>query len=324
MTEHDGRDALSPNAETARMIGVLITFRRPAALAEHLDLLAGQTRHLDHLIVVDNGGTPEIESTFASRRDVAESYEYLATEDNLGPAGGIARGLTRVLEIAADDDWVVLLDDDDPPRRPDLLGCLYDFAHAQLVEHPRLAMVGTTGARFDLRRGRTIRLRDEELSGVVPVDYVAGGQLPLIRVSALREVGVFDERFFFSFDDLDFGLRVRDQGYRAFVDGSIAYWARARAGRLQADGGPRRNAAAAAPWRRYYSLRNLVYLLRVRRHRVAALRVSVGGLLKISVIAALHPRDAGGYLRFTVKAITDGWSGRLGRRVAPVVRDLAP
>ena len=51
-------------------------------------------------------------------------------------------------------------------------------------------------------------LRDDELSGVVPVVYVAGGQLPVIRVGVLREVGVFDERFFFSFDDLDFGLRL--------------------------------------------------------------------------------------------------------------------
>jgi GT2 family glycosyltransferase len=229
-----------------------------------------------------------------------------------------------VLEIAGDDDWVVLLDDDDPPRRSDLLECLYDFARTQRAEHPQLAMVGTTGARFDLRRGRAIRLRDEELSGVVPVDYVAGGQLPLIRVSALREVGVFDERFFFSFDDLDFGLRLRDHGYRAFVDGSIAYWARARAGRLQADGGVPRNAAGAAPWRRYYSLRNLVYLLRVRRHRAAALRVSVAGLLKTLVIAVLHPRVAAAYLRFAAKAVADGWSGRLGRRVAPVVRDSTP
>lgn len=186
-------------------------------------------------------------------------------------------------------------------------------------------MVGKTGARFDLRRGRAIRLRDDELSGVVPVDYVAGGQLPLIRVGALREVGVFDERFFFGFDDLDFSLRLRDNGYRAFVEGSIAHWARALAGRLEADGGARRNTSAAAPWRRYYSLRNLVYLLRVRGHRAAALRVSVtDGILKTLVISVRQPRIAGAHLRFTAKAITDGWSGRLGRRVAPIVRDRTP
>jgi rhamnopyranosyl-N-acetylglucosaminyl-diphospho-decaprenol beta-1,3/1,4-galactofuranosyltransferase len=322
MTEPEAPSAPTPNADSPRLFGVLVTFRRPAALAEHLELLARQTRRVDHLVVVDNGGTPEIEHAVAARPDAAASFEYLATNDNLGPAGGIARGLTRVLEIAADEDWVVLLDDDNPPRRDDLLGFLYELALAERSRQPSLAMVGKTGARFDLRRGRAIRLRDDELSGVVPVDYVAGGQLPLIHVDALREVGVFDERFFFSFDDLDFGLRLREYGYRAVVDGSVAHWARARAGRLDADGGVPRNAHFAAPWRRYYSLRNLVYLLRVRGYRGAALRVSItDGLVKALLIGVRQPRTAWAHLRFTAKAIADGWAGRLGRRVAPVVRD---
>jgi glycosyltransferase involved in cell wall biosynthesis len=321
MTEPEGRSAPTPNAGTQKMFGVLITFRRPAALAQHLDLLARQTRRVDHLVVVDNGGTPEVEGEIAARPDAAPSYEYRAMAENLGPAGGIAHGLQRVLEIGGDDDWVVLLDDDNPPRRDDLLGCLYSFARAQRAARPELAMVGKTGANFDLHRGRAVRLRDDELAGVVPVVYVAGGQLPLIRVGALRAVGVFDERFFFSFDDLDFGLRLREHGYRAVVDGSIAHWARARAGRLDADGGVPRAGHAVPPWRRYYSLRNLVYLLCVRGHRGAALRVSIGdGVLKTFVIAARQPRDAPTHLRLTAKAIADGWTGRLGRRVAPVAR----
>jgi glycosyltransferase involved in cell wall biosynthesis len=325
MTDHIAPGAPIPNTDGARLFGVLVTFRRPAALAEHLDLLASQTRRVDHLVVVDNGGTPEIENAIAAHRDSAGSYEYLATNDNLGPAGGIARGLTRVLELAADDDWVVLLDDDNPPRRDDLLAFLVDIAFREHARHPELAMVGKTGANFDLSRGRAIRLRDDELSGVIPVDYVAGGQLPVIRIGALREVGVFDERFFFSFDDLDFGLRLREHGYRAVVEGSVAHWARERAGRLEADGGVPRNTAVAAPWRRYYSLRNLVYLLRVRGHRAAALRVSVSdGLFKALVIGARQPRTATAHLQLTAKAIADGWSGRLGRRVAPIVRGSEP
>ena len=325
MTEHEARTSPTPKTEAAKLFGVLITFRRPAALAEHLDLLRRQTRHVDHLVVVDNGGTPEIQDAIDARPAAFGSYEYLPTGENLGPAGGIARGLTRVLEIAHDDDWVVLFDDDDPPRRDDLLAALYDFALDQLAQRPKLAMVGLTGSNFDLHRGRAVRLRDDELSGVVPVEFVAGGQFPMIRVGPLREVGVFDERLFFSFDDLDFGLRLRDHGYHAVVDGSIAHWARAYFGRLEADGGVPRNAQPAAPWRRYYSLRNLVYLLRSRGRRGAALRVSViDGLVKALVIAVRQPRTGWAYLRFAAKAISDGWSGRLGRRVPPVVRGSTP
>jgi glycosyltransferase involved in cell wall biosynthesis len=319
MTDQASPAARQPNSKNGRLLGVLITYRRPAAVKEHLDFLARQSRKLDHLIVVDNGATPELETELAARSDASPSREYLATKENLGPAGGIGHGLTRVLEIAGDDDWVVLLDDDNPPRRDDLLEVLFSFAAEQHGRAPDVAMIGKTGARFDLRRGRAVRLRDDELTGVVPVDYVAGGQLPFIRVGALREVGVFDERFFFSFDDLDFALRLRDHGYRALVDGSVAHWARARVGRLDTgDGGPKR-AQAAPAWRRYYSLRNLLFILRERGHRGAAVRVSVAdGVLKGLVIALRQPREGWPHIRLTAKAIADGWSGRLGRRVDPV------
>jgi glycosyltransferase involved in cell wall biosynthesis len=315
------------------MFGVLITFRRPAALQEHLDVLARQTRQVDHLIVVDNGAAfpapadgPGIEEQLAARTDAAPSREYLPTPDNLGPAGGISCGLSRVLEIANDDDWVVLLDDDNPPRRDDLLDFLYSFATTQHAEHPELGMVGKTGGRFDLRRGRVIRLRDTELSGPVPVDYVAGGQLPLIRVGALRDVGVFDERFFFSFDDLDFGLRMRDRGYLTLIEGSVAHWARERVGHLDDGARSRPRAPIGAPWRRYYSLRNLIFILRERGQRGAALRVSLEvGVAKAFAIAVRRPREGWSHIRLTAKAIADGWTGRLGRRVdpAPAVESAA-
>ena len=307
------------------MFGVLITFQRPAALSEHLDVLARQTRLVDHLIVVDNGATSSASATgpgpveaLAARPDAAAACEYLPMPENLGPAGGISHGLRRVLDIADDDDWVVLLDDDNPPRRDDLIESLLSFAVLQHAEQPELAMVGKTGGRFDLRRGRVRRLRDDELSGAVPVDYVAGGQLPLIRVGALRKVGVFDERFFFSFDDLDFGLRLRDLGYVALIEGSVAHWARARVGHLGGGARAPRRAPIGAAWRRYYSLRNLVFILRERGHRSAALRVSLqDGVLKALAIAVRRPRSGWPHIRLTAKALADGWTGRLGRRVEP-------
>jgi len=45
------------------------------------------------------------------------------------------------------------------------------------------------------------------------VDYVAVCSA-LIRVAALKNVGLMDERFFFFWDDMDWGLQFKEKGYR--------------------------------------------------------------------------------------------------------------
>ena len=256
---------------------------------------------------------------------MASTCQYESMPDNLGPAGGISRGLTSVLDLADDDDWVVLLDDDNPPRRDDLIEALFDFAIAQAAAHPDLAMVGKTGGRFDARRGRVIRLRDDELVGAIAVDFVAGGQLPFIKVRALRAVGVFDERFFFGFDDLDFGLRLRARGYRVLVEGSVAHWARnasvnsARASPAPRVRGPFPRGGATTP--------SGISCTSCANGDIAdaAVRVSLTtGLGRGFLLAVRHPRQGWAQVRLTIKALRDAWTGRLGRHVDPVtVRESA-
>ncbi len=212
----------------------------------------------------------------------------------------------------------MLLDDDDPPRRDDLLEVLFAFALDQKRADENLAMVGVVGAPFDARRGRIRRLYDDELRGVVSVDYVGGSQLPLVSVSALNEVGVFREDLFFGFDDLEFGLRLRGANKSVLVNGELAFWARESAGRLGRNVGCTRLTRAVASWRRYYSIRNLIFILLIHKDWAAALRVSIiDGFGKSLVLFLRSPRAGHRHLALGVRAVFDGWTGRLGRRVEP-------
>jgi len=200
-----------------------------------------------------------------------------------------------------------------------MLETLLDFAEEQLAERPQLGMVGMIGARFDYSRGRIVRLLDAELHGAVPVDYVAGGQLPFIRMSAVKAVGGFTEDLFFGFDDLDYGLRMRRAGFDVLVHGEMAHTARDDAGRLGDTAGAPRMVEAALPWRRYYSVRNLVYILRSNEQSLAAARVgAVAGIAKSGVMVL---RGDLASARLGVTAVFDGWTGRLGRRVEPVSKE---
>jgi rhamnopyranosyl-N-acetylglucosaminyl-diphospho-decaprenol beta-1,3/1,4-galactofuranosyltransferase len=297
-----------------RLFGVLVTFRRAAQLRSTLAALAEQTRQLDRLVVVDNSPSDESREVV---RTAAPAATYLAATENLGPAGGIALGVERVLDEADDRDWIVVLDDDDPPRWPDVFATLMGFADEMIDRDPRTAAVGMSGARFDRRRGRMVRVPDDRLRGPVPVDYIAGNQFPVYSAAALRVAGGPRSDLFFGFDDLELGLRLADRGFALYASGETWWRSRAASGRL----GPRPGPALrieAPNWRRYYSLRNLVAILRDGRSVRGAVHVSlVVALGKPLASLPLRPRDAFGNLRIGARACYDGWTGRAGRRVEP-------
>jgi glycosyltransferase involved in cell wall biosynthesis len=312
-------DPTTGTAALPTLYGVLVTYCRPDALEYYLDVLGRQTRRVDHLFVVDNAPTDRTRALVDQGRDrgCAGQVTHLAMASNLGPAGGFAEGLRAVLAVADDDDWVVLLDDDDPPPRDDLLEFVFRFACAEHQRDPRVGAAGRVGARFDHRRGRMVRLRDEQLVGTVDVDYIAGNQFPTIRVGAVRAVGPYRDDLFFGFEELEFGLRLRAAGYRVLIDGDFALQARARVNRLGNGFGRPRWSESAAPWRRYYSIRNLLVILRGHGDRRAALTLTATALAKTVVLASRHPRGAREHVGSALHAVIDGWRGRVGCRVPP-------
>src|SRR5262249_15363310 len=156
----------------ARLYGVMVTYRRPTELGSHLSCPGRQTGRLDHVVVIDNDAddrTGAVASLVAEHDDGSGSLTYCRSEANLGPAGGIARGMEWAVERADDDDWIVLLDDDDPPASDDLLERLATLAGdvASEVSGGRVGGIGVIGAPFDRRSGRLRRLADDELQGHV-------------------------------------------------------------------------------------------------------------------------------------------------------------
>jgi glycosyltransferase involved in cell wall biosynthesis len=309
---------LGPEGENGGLFGILVTYRRPAQLSDTLSRLKAQSLCPDRLIVVDNAPSPENEELLR-RRYSREGTEYLGTSANLGPAGGIALGMQRVLEFADDRDWILLLDDDDPPGEPDTVDHLYRFARKSRDADPRTAGVGLLGARFDFGRGRLHRMEDHELEGSVAVDYIGGNAFPTYLTGAVREVGTFASALFWGFDDLEFGLRLRRAGYSMYADGPRWLAGREKGGRLGLHVQP--SLRVAGPnWRRYYTLRNVIYILRTHGHRSAALRVSLlQGLGKPLANLVVDPRASVQSLAMNWKSCRDGWLGRMGLTVEPVM-----
>jgi rhamnopyranosyl-N-acetylglucosaminyl-diphospho-decaprenol beta-1,3/1,4-galactofuranosyltransferase len=302
--------------------GVLVTYRRPLEIAVMLRHLAEQERGLDTLLVIDNdpdeSARDEVMALQAGDRD-GPTVTYLPSGANLGPAGAIALGMRHVLGHAADHDWVLPLDDDNPPSAPDVLAELERMGSRLRAQQSNVGAVGVCGARFAPSRARSIRVTDDELTDVVRSDWIGSGNFPLYSVHAIRAVGVFDEQLFFGFDDLDYGLRLGAAGFGLYVHGGLWHRERTLDGRLGFDATPARTLGEPT-WRRYYSLRNLIYILRKQGHRGGALRLAARGLGKPVYNLPRRPGLAAQHLALNSRAILDAYRGRMGLTVSPVAK----
>jgi glycosyltransferase involved in cell wall biosynthesis len=299
-----------------RLAAFVVTFRRPSLLAETVSSLLSQTRPPDRVLVVDNGASGPAPAEAVVRGLGDGRIVYHPMSENLGPAGAIAYALARLRDEGF--DWILWGDDDDPPRTADTVERLCALLQAE--EAPDLAGVAAVGVRWDWRRGEAQRLSDDELSGPREVDAGGGGQHLLVRSAVLTDSRLPTRELFFGLDDFDFCLRLRRDGYRFLVDGDLMLEYRRLAGRLELEGRPRAvgRARSAAPWRRYYTTRNYIYLMcRTFGRTDLALREATKALGRCAASWAGGPAHGWRFTRCQVAALRDGFLGRLGRTVEP-------
>ncbi|HVQ45016.1 MAG TPA: glycosyltransferase family 2 protein [Candidatus Saccharimonadia bacterium] len=242
-------------------------------LAECLRSLAQQT--LAHrAIVVDNGSVDG--SVELIRREFPD-VEVLEFADNAGFAGGVNRGIRPALRAGA--EYVALLNND-AVAGPEWLERLVHTAKA----NPRAGMVAgkivtqdgkhidSTGDFYSIwgfpyPRGRGEADRGQYDSPGNRRVFAASGGASLYRTAMLREVGLFDERFFAYFEDVDISFRAQLAGWgvayepaaavRHFIGGTSSRMdgGAAKAGTGAPDGHSRPSAFA-----RYHTVKNFSYL----------------------------------------------------------------
>jgi len=186
----------------------------------------------DPILVVDNGsGDGSVEWLRAGLKDV----RVVVTGSNLGFSGGCNAGLRALADGRVE---FALLVNSDVVLRPDAIAVLLQAA----LDHPEAGVlapvllsreepdqIASAGISFHPASGRMRhRAAGRPLSLLQPstphdVDAVSGAVM-LVRTEVLQRVGLLDEKFFFSFEDIDYCLRVRQAGFRILcVPDAIAY-----------------------------------------------------------------------------------------------------
>ena len=209
----DGRDA-------RRVVAVVVTHRRLDPLRASLDVVCGQTRPVDHLVVIDNADEQSV-------RELVESQPvettYIGSRHNLGGAGGFALGMLHALAAGADLVWCA--DDDGRPEGPEVLATLLDCLdrHGLAEVSPVVCdLADPDRLAFPLRRGLVWRRLRSELSAegdggdAAKTDLLPGiASLfngALFTAECLDRVGVPDLRLFIRGDEVEVHRRLVRSG----------------------------------------------------------------------------------------------------------------
>lgn len=221
-----------------KVLIVLINYKTPAltlralrAAIADLDALPGS-----RVCLIDNGsGDGSVAALEAAL--AAEAWggdiDLLVSPTNLGFAGGVNLALRRFLRRPNPPDAVYLLNSDACPA-PGAVAILADF----LAAHPEAGIAGsyihgpdgethdtafrfpTAASQFEetLGIGVVSRLLDHwVVSKPVPtettrVDWLAGASM-MIRREVFDAIGLYDENFFFYYEETDFCLRAARAGF---------------------------------------------------------------------------------------------------------------
>ena len=195
-------------AET--VCAVVVTHRRPDELAKSLDIVSAQSRRPDHLIVIDNDADDRVRDIVAGQ---PIPTTYLASQRNLGGAGGFALGMLHALALGA--DWVWLADDDGRPQDSEVLETLLRCAerHGLAEVSPMVCnLEQPERLAFPLRRGLAWRRLASELrtdgNGDLLPDIASLFNGALFRASTIEAVGVPDLRLFIRGDETEVHRRL--------------------------------------------------------------------------------------------------------------------
>lgn len=194
---------------------VIVTLNGRDILANCLDGLRRQDYPAIEIIVVDNASDEDIAGLVAVR---APGATVIRLPSNAGFAGGNNAGMR-----AARGVYVALINNDAVPE-PGWLRAMVDAAEAnsRLGAVASVVVDGNAPAILDSRGvGVAIdgmsRQADQGLPVGAPIGstdlLAASGCACLLRAAALREAGLFDERFFAYCEDTDLCLRIRRAGW---------------------------------------------------------------------------------------------------------------
>lgn len=242
---------------------VIVTYNRLSLLKECITAVKAQTSPVHRIYVIDNNST---DGTFEFLENFAldSQVKVISLTENIGGAGGFARGIKEA--VIAGADWVWVMDDDTIPYDDALEKMLRAIDLTQDVGYVCSKVLWTDGTPHRMNvPGYFIGKQKETLNnafsnGDTPAFLIQHASFVslLINGGAVKRVGLPISEFFIWGDDIEYTMRISSSGYIGFyVDNSIVLHKTPTNYQPYPDTAP-----ANTAWKFYYHARNTTYLKR--------------------------------------------------------------
>jgi len=185
-------------------------------LLKTIDNLREQTFPPELILIIDNSISRKTEILL--KKQSLNNLEYIRVGYNSGPAGASKIGLEKLTELGY--DWIYWGDDDNTPRDNSVFENLFEGIKELQDKRVNLGIFGGKGGHFNKFNGRIQSLSNKELkeSKYVEVDSVPGGHTMLVNSEVIKAGALPDEKLFFGFEEFDFCLKVKNKGFKNYVD----------------------------------------------------------------------------------------------------------
>lgn len=211
------------------VFAVTVNWNRPKETCACIDSLLNQNNFHLQIVIVDNGSSDN-SVEFIRARYQTDSIHLIESSTNTGFAGGYNAGMRHALECGAD---FILIINNDAEAEPDMGHRLLSGMEEKIgVVAPaifysdaprRLWSSGGTISPI-LLEPKDAHSRKKPLPAVQVRRTFLSGCALLFRRQVLEQVGLFDERFFVYYEDLDLCMRMQQAGIKmALVPGAVVY-----------------------------------------------------------------------------------------------------
>ena len=292
----------------------IITYNRPDILQHTIYRIGEQSVSPSTILIVNNGDAIP-NSLHSSLPGI--SIEQCKMQSNVGPSGAANFALTTLNSRGF--QWIQWIDDDDPPRVKDLNERL--FMYLEKLKSQKIGIIAPVGSYFNLERGATIRVKDNEIlnNQYLHLHTVGGNQCMIINSSVVDSQCLPTANLFFGFEETNFCLKVLNAGYQIVVPCDLFQEYRSLASRWDLTKSDLRK-TRILPWRNYYSIRNLIYMFLYEFNKPRVVLY----IITRSILKALYglSRPSNGLRGFylTILAIKDGVFKKLGLTVQPLAK----
>jgi len=182
------------------------------------------------IVIVDNHSRP---AEYEKLKSGSKNSVILRQSRNRGFSGGCNAGIRWALRHGFQYVWLLNADTVvDPNSLSELVRAIESdpsiaIAGGVIYSSANPNQIQTAGGFIDPETQRGEMLVPDQVAsedrGIRDVDYVSGAML-LVRSEAVRKVGLLDERFFMYYEDTDWGIRMRERGWRVVATSAARIW----------------------------------------------------------------------------------------------------